>query len=914
MPVPYRIQLEHTVEAALNGATVVTANTRASRNLLRACDQQRKAGAEAWRTPFVLPLTAWVNDLWQSAQVSGALEQTLLGPLQQQTLWTQIVGESPSSSVVLNGRELARLASQAWEAMHAYSVPFHAPEFRGTAESSFFLAWANAYRDVTAGRKWLDPARQIDVLAPLLPALKSLLPKSMIFAGFDQLTPQQRKLITALSLQEVSVTILIAEPNSADVETIRSVKLADRSAELTMAAGWARAHLESNPSANLGVVIAGLSEIKDRAEQTFSAILHPEQYFTVHDLPQRAFDISLGRTLAEYPIVRSALIFLRLLSTSVPLADFSAWLRSPYFGAVGEQGDKRAQLDWLLSQVLAPSVTLESVLAAMAKAGVKGYTVLDPVRQLQAARQVVMRAQALPPNRWISEIFALLAAARWPAEVDGLVLTTEEYQARDAWENLLAEIGSLDLVRPRMEFDEVVACIVEAASTRIFKPQNQSAPGQVMGELEAAGSCFDALWIAGWSDDAWPQRGAPNPLLPLALQREYNLPHSSAETDLEFARSVSARLLQSAAQVTVSWPAAEEDRQLRPSPLTAMLPVVDADDLGVPSPKSLAELFPSVALESVQDYRAPALVDGEMRSHGTRILEHQSNCPFRAFVEVRLSAAQAKRVEAGLTPVNRGQLVESALQWVWDELHDKFTLETCADRRLREIVDTGVERAFSSLDVKPADAWEIRYFELERQRLAALVHEWLNFERGRDDFGKVAHQQKVEFQLAGLDLRGRIDRIDRLQDGSLVIIDYKTGSQSLNAGHWNTPRPVHPQLPLYATALQRIPGTSLSGVAFAFVNRGDCRMTGTGARPEILGRKKLRAPALQEYLEKWGPELESLAEAFLRGDARVDPKHAPGSASRSTCDETYCHLRAVCRMAEIDFPQEQAEENPDELD
>jgi probable DNA repair protein len=916
MPVPYRIQLAQTVEAALDGATVVTANTRASRNLLRACDQRRKTGAGAWRTPSVLPLSAWVNELWQAAQVSGALDQTLLGPLQQQALWTRIVGEPPYPSVVLNGRELARLAAQAWEAMHAYSVPFRSPEFRGTVESNSFLAWANTYREVTAGSKWLDAARQLDVLAPLLPALRSWLPKSMIFAGFDQLTPQQRKLIAALSLQDVTVTILSVEPDFAAGDAIRSVKLADRSAELTMAAGWARAHLESNPSANLGVVIAGLSQIKDRAEQIFSAILHPEQYFAVRDVPQRAFDISLGRALSEYPIVRSAMILLRLLAASVPLADFSAWLRSPYFGAVGEAGGKRAQLDWFLSQVLPPTVTLESVLAATAKAVDKGYTVVGLDRQLQRARQFVARAQAqaLSPNRWISEISVLLAAARWPAEVDGLALTTGEYQAREAWEDLFAEIGSLDLVRPRMEFGEVVACIVEAASARIFKPQNQSAPVQVMGELEAAGSGFDALWIAGWSDDAWPQRGAPNPLLPIALQREYNLPHSSAESELDFARRVSDRLLQSAAQVTVSWPAGEEDRQLRPSPLAALLPVVGSDDLGVPSPKSLAELFPSVALESVQDYRAPAVVGGEMRSHGTRILEQQSNCPFRAFVEMRLFAVQAKRVEAGLTPANRGQLVESALQCVWDDLHDQSTLQACGDQRLREIVNAAVERAFNSLHVKPNEPWESRYLELERQRLTALVHEWLQFERGREDFGKVVHQQAIEFQLAGLDLRGRIDRIDRLPDDSLVIIDYKTGSQSYHAGHWSTPRPTRPQLPLYATALLRVPGTNLSAVAFAFVNRGGCRMTGAGVRPEIFGSKTLRGPALEEYLEKWGPELESLAAAFLQGDARIDPKHAPGSASRSTCDETYCHLRAVCRVAEIDFPQQLAEEQPDELD
>ena len=917
MSVPYRIQLEQTVEAALDGATVVTANTRAYRNLLHACEQRRKQTAGAWRTPFILPLPAWVDELWQAAQVSGALDRILLGPLQQQALWARIVDESASPAAVLQSRELARLASQAWDAMHAYSVPFNSREFRGTVESNSFLEWADNYRDFTAGRKWLDAARQLDSLVPLLPALKSLLPSSIVLAGFDQRTPQQQKFVSALARENVAVTILSVDPafvRPGARDAIRTVKLADHSAELTTAASWARAHLERNPAANLGVVVAGLSQAKDRVEQIFSAVLHPDQYFMVRDVSPRAFDVSLGRSLAEYPIVRSAIIFLRLLSASVPLPDFSAWLRSPYFGAVGEEGGRRAQLDWFLSQVLPPTVTLQSVDEAVAKAAAKNYQVGGLDRQLHTARQFIRQAQVLSPNRWVSDISALLAAARWPAEVDGVVLNSDEYQAREAWEDQLAEIGSLDLIRPRMAFDEVIGCIVEAAANKIFKPRNQSAPVQIMGELEAAGSSFDALWIAGWSDEAWPQRGAPNPLLPIALQRQYNLPHSSAESELEFARRITARLLQSAPEVTVSWPAAEEDRQFRPSPLLAPLPLVGSNELGVPAFNNIAELFPPAALESVQDYRAPAVAAGEMRSRGTRIIEQQSRCPFRAFVELRLLAAQAERVQPGLTPANRGQLLEAALQYVWDELHDKSTLETCGRQRLQEVVGAAVERAFSLLKVKPEDAWETRYFELERQRLTTLIDEWLEFERGREDFSKVVHQQSVEFSLAGLELRGRIDRVDQLRDGSLVIIDYKTGSQSYGAADWNTPRPMRPQLPLYATALLRTPGAKLSGVAFAFVNRRDCRMAGTAIRPEIIGSRTLHGLGLQEFVDQWSPELESLAEAFLRGDARVDPKHAPGLTSRSTCDESYCHLHAVCRVAEVDFPREQAEQEPDEDD
>jgi hypothetical protein len=84
-------------------------------------------------------------------------------------------------------------------------------------------------------------------------------------------------------------------------------------------------------------------------------------------------------------------------------------------------------------------------------------------------------------------------------------------------------------------------------------------------------------------------------------------------------------------------------------------------------------------------------------------------------------------------------------------------------------------------------------------------------------------------------------------------------------------------------------------------------MTGIGERPEILGKKKRawRGSGVRESLANWRPELESLARDFMRGAARIDPKRA------STCEETYCRLHAVCRMAEIDLPSSrQAPQGP----
>src|SRR5205085_1784914 len=106
----------------------------------------------------------------------------------------------------------------------------------------------------------------------------------------------------------------------------------------TQAAVWARQKLEARRDAQIGVVVPGLSSIAKIVERIFDDVLHPAWGFTQG---QRAFDISSGRSLADVPIVGSALLMLRLID-GAPRDEAAMLWRSP-FGGMDQ--DEAARLD-----------------------------------------------------------------------------------------------------------------------------------------------------------------------------------------------------------------------------------------------------------------------------------------------------------------------------------------------------------------------------------------------------------------------------------------------------------------------------------------------------------------------------------------------------------------------------------------
>src|SRR5690625_7932510 len=105
---------------------------------------------------------------------------------------------------------------------------------------------------------------------------------------------------------------------------------------------------------------------------------------------------------------------------------------------------------------------------------------------------------------------------------------------------------------------------------------------------------------------------------------------------------------------------------------------------------------------------------------------------------------------------------------------------------------------------------------------------WLQFEAQRDEnLFCVASEEQAQLQIKELILNLRIDRIDQLPDGRLLLIDYKTGlSAKLPSKEWQRSRPIELQLPMYAGYLQG-QQRPVAGMAIAKVN---------ATKPELDGR------------------------------------------------------------------------------
>ncbi|MDH4228187.1 MAG: PD-(D/E)XK nuclease family protein [Nitrospirota bacterium] len=867
---------------------VLTANRRLASHLRQQHDaRQLASGKAAWEQPRIMPLTEWVRREWEASLQPRAL----LTEHQSLAVWERIVEADESVRGLLDRGRLARRALEAWTRCREWCLD---PGDWGAVspEAGVFARWAGRWRRECEQNLWVDASDALATLIEGFSAMGSAVPEFVRLAGFDSIPPLVERLVDTLRVRGGRVRVDV--PPRAAEGAVR-VAVTDVDAEVELCARWVRRHLAGGAE-KIGIVATDPNAVRFALLRSLRDQLAPGQVGIWEG--RGPVSVSLGIPLAHTPPVAAALALLAVGRGAMEADRWGRLLGSPFIAGAETERVPRGRLhERLLSRgprALWPSRLLDWVGEQFpAPDGEPERLPLPRLREVLSAWCATLAAAPARArtSRWATLFQERLAALGWPGERP---LDSESYQTVQSWEEALGRLAALDTVLPPVAAEEALRRLLAICREMPFQPQDEgAAPVALLGTLEAVGMSFSHLWVMGMADAAWPPPPDPNPFIPYRLQREARMPHASPEVQLDHARTVTDRLLAAAPAVVVSHPLLLETREAGPSPLIRHLPEVTPDVLdAAPDLRLARQIAEAGRTESVIDTNAPPVpARGSIRG-GTGLFTDQAACPFRALARYRLGASRAEGPGLGLGVLERGDVAHRVLHRLWNDLKDSTTLEGLSPEELRDRVTAAVDPV--AAEAVEQRALGGRFLDVERERLARLVLEWLEVERKRGPFRVAGAEQQASATIGGVSVDLRLDRIDILPDGREVLIDYKTGTTHAARKDWDGARPRAPQLPLYV--LTR-PEGSAAAVAFARLKRGDLKYEGQAARDGILPPAHRSRDAVlgdngfQNRVAEWRVALEGLAEAYLRGDAAVDPLDGT-----QTCK--YCDLTPLCRYNE----------------
>ena len=384
----------------------------------------------------------------------------------------------------------------------------------------------------------------------------------------------------------------------------------------------------------------------------------------------------------------------------------------------------------------------------------------------------------------------------------------------------------------------------------------------IYGLLEARMSRADLVICGGLTEGTWPASPSPDPLLPPAVLRALGVPGADHRIGLA-AHDLAGQL--GAPEVVLSWAGRDEGGPVIPSRFVLRVEAM------------LGELA-----RNHRELRAVELA---------RRIDRASPAPAYPRPEPRPSAAQ-RDVPLAVTAIDRLR-------------SDPYQFYASAILRLK---------ALDPLDAEPTAAWKgqvvhkvlerwhraggragellaIASEELAKMRAHPLVRslwwprlsralEWIDAEVARrEGEGRcvLVSEQDGEMTWQGVKVYGRADRVDQLADGSLAVVDYKTGGPPSGAMVEQGFALQLGTLGLIA-ANTGIPGVTGEPQRFEYWSLAKSKTSETGfgyvSEPVKEGRKQTGLPR-EQFLEQSAWFLTDAITRWIKGDeaftARLNP-------------------------------------------
>ena len=833
-------------EALEGDAVVVTANRRLARVLRHQFEQQQlAAGHIAWRTPIIESWHDWLLLLLREANDQHALP-TLINAQQSQLLWERCLArELPEGGSVAQG--LVRLAREAWQRLADWQVTIkEVARSAQTDDQRMFASVAGRYLGILERENWVDDAGIAALTLRLMRAGRLQVPDRMTFAGFDR----PRPVVTAMqaAIGDAGGAVLQAPlPEPARQMVLQCFETSE--AELRAAGAWARDQLRDNSRRSVAIISGALEQHAERNARLVREGLAPGWQYGDAVL-RRAVNVSYGRALGDYPAVAMALLLLRWLVRDLTSIEVSQLLGSPLIGGA-EAGGARARLELRLRRLPNRQWTPLMLAGALPDSDERDSSSAWG----KVLTDLAQRRRELPPRdrpaNWVNFIDATLRAVLWPGSG---ALDSMDFQLVNRWRDLLNDLARLELVSPSMKLETALNRLQLMAAETIFQPETDFAAVQLLGSLEASGAQFDALWISGLTAAKWPPAASPSPLLSRQLQRQKSMPDADPSDTLQYAQTTLSRLLGAADTVVCSYPEDEDDAEQTPTHLLDEFALESVEVVADPGwhAGSLCVAGKTVAAED----RVPRLQPPERVSGGAHTLQLQMTDPLAAFIAGRLGVRAIQPQASGIPAAIRGSIIHDALHRLYGRCPGRAAIASMLNDDLEHRIGKVLASALTRYR-RHADAVLHELLSLEERRLHGLLRTVVTADAAREPFTIDSVEREIEFLEAGVQMTLRADRIDRLPDDSIAILDYKTGAKKNLLRGDGEPNAI--QLVAYSCAVAEPIG------ALLLVNIDSRGVTFDG-----VGQGYKGSDLWPENLDRWQQALRLACEQLRRGDVRVN--------------------------------------------
>ena len=789
-------------------------------------------------------LGSWLPSSIESRNNSAA---GLASDTQLQVLWEQVLKPVQRRHPQMNPAQLAPTALTAWRRIKQWRISTSELRLHESSQLLKFADWVTEFERaltrVQLSTVELEIERQLsesNCPEPNQPNQSKSddterTSRLWLYGFIDSIPPLWQSWLNDQFTEVIDVNFTESRPAEC-----RCFGLANFEQEIQAAARWAGEILRDAPQARIAIVDTTFADNQKAVKRVLSSELAADI----------SYSFSLREPLLSQGPVQTALALLELNLPRISLANIRYLAQSPLWGNYLDEYPVRAAWDTQICQSQASQFSVGELCRILNGLAAPAAGIADSL-----ARQFLDRRKQQTsgsPEFWSELFYQQLRALRV-----SLVLpqSNGDIQISEAWLDALHEFSQLTTVVTDIHAAEALRLL------RICCNRIQNLPGgphngvRVLDTVESVAG-YTHVWMSGMDQNQWPASTSLNPLIPAALQIQHQMPHSSAIQETRLAQALVHRVKHGANTAVFSYSLKRDDLPQQPSSLIADLEQSELS-LDVDTPHHTSGPF-----EWVQCQVAPAVADHRRRVNGgSTLLKTMTQSPFNAFVQWRLGVFELPGPKIGLDQADRGILVHRVLDAVWNQLGDS--------RALARLADSSSWQLCRDFAIEALRHWQQRnhplgdqFLQMEAERLARLVNAWLNVERQRPPFSIAGSEQSLNANLAGLEFTLRLDRLDQLDSGEQILIDYKTGA-ALSLNDWLGNPPTEPQLPLYALFLPRLP----EAICYAQVRPDRLRYLGVGVIDLLPGINQL--DDWNQISAEWQSSLETVAQDFLLGDCRV---------------------------------------------